>query len=113
MACFSYLPILINSSQVRFLSRVRCLGRTAREILQADKLQTVLTPNKRERYGRGQTRPPQQVTETLSLMHLFPRELLDWSFEALEQESKVAGQQGDRARTALKLLLSPKFDKPR
>ena len=113
MACFSYLPILINSSQVRFLSRVRCLGRTAREILQADKLQTVLTPNKRERYGRGQTRPPRQVTETLSLMHLFPRELLDWSFEALEQESKVAGQQGDRARTALKLLLSPKFDKPR
>ena len=94
MACFSYLPILINSSQVRCLSRARCLGRTAREILRADKLETVLRPNKRERFGAGQTRPPQQVTETLSLMHLFPRELLDWSFEALEQESKVAGKQG-------------------
>ena len=96
---------------VRRLSRARCVGRTAREILQAEKLEKVLTPNKRQKYG--QSRPPHQVTESLSMMHLFPRELLDWSFEALEQESQMAGKQGDRARSALKLILSPQFDKPR
>eukprot|EP00438_Fugacium_kawagutii_P023034 Skav202644 [mRNA] locus=scaffold2784:20399:20779:+ [translate_table: standard] len=99
--------------QIRCLSRARCLGRTAREILQAEKLDRVLMPNKRQRYGRGSNGPPNVVTESQSLMHLFPRELLDWSFESLEKESKVPGKQGDRARQALKLILSRQFDQPR
>ncbi len=99
--------------QVRSLNRARCTGRTAREILQTEKLDRVLRPNKRQRYGKGQMRPPQLVTESLSLMHLFPRELLDWSFESLEQESQLVGQRGDRARKAVNLILSSRFDKPR
>lgn len=99
--------------QVRSLNRARCTGRTAREILQTEKLDRVLRPNKRQRYGKGQMRPPQLVTESLSLMHLFPRELLDRSFESLEQESQLVGQRGDRARKAVTLILSSRFDKPR
>lgn len=48
-----------------------------------------------------------------SLMHQFPREFLDWSFDDLEKLKDQVGKQGDRARLALKLILSRRFDKPR
>lgn len=46
-------------------------------------------------------------------MHQFPREFLDWSFDDLEKLKDQVGKQGDRARLALKLILSRRFDKPR
>ena len=100
------------SLQVRCLTRARCVGRTARDIMESDKLQRILRRDKRNPYMGAVKRPPRQSTQSLSFLEVFPREMLDWNFESLENEVRSGGKQARRAKTALHWLLSPLFDKP-
>eukprot|EP00933_Yihiella_yeosuensis_P052678 TRINITY_DN5078_c1_g1_i1.p1 TRINITY_DN5078_c1_g1~~TRINITY_DN5078_c1_g1_i1.p1 ORF type:complete len:107 (-),score=17.54 TRINITY_DN5078_c1_g1_i1:114-434(-) len=103
-------------TQVRLLSRIHCVGRTARDIIETDKLEKVL--RRRNKHpdalarNRG-SRPPAEATYQQSLLQVFPKELLDHRFEDLEVESRLAGRKGARAKEALRWLLSPLFDRPR
>ncbi|OLP93525.1 hypothetical protein AK812_SmicGene49142 [Symbiodinium microadriaticum] len=99
-------------TQVRRLTRARCLGRTARHIMETEKLERILRRDKRNPYLGAVKRPPRQATQSVSFLQMFPREMLDWSFDDLEQEVKSGGKQAARAKIALHWLLSPLFDKP-
>eukprot|EP00931_Biecheleriopsis_adriatica_P058690 TRINITY_DN35005_c0_g1_i1.p1 TRINITY_DN35005_c0_g1~~TRINITY_DN35005_c0_g1_i1.p1 ORF type:complete len:113 (+),score=13.92 TRINITY_DN35005_c0_g1_i1:28-339(+) len=103
------MPAAVLGSQVRHLSRAQCLGRTARNIIATDKLERVLRRHKPQRGGR----PAPEATRSKSFLQLFPRELLDHSFEAIEEEARHDSRKGHRAKEALRWLLSPAFDKPR
>lgn len=54
----------MQPSPLRRLQRSRCVGRTAREILQTEKLERVLLPLARDRVygGQGLRRPPRENT---------------------------------------------------
>ena len=61
--------------------------------------------------GRGSK--SKDVTGYFTTGDYFPRELLDYRFEQLEELSKLPGSAGAKARRAVRCLLSPAFDRPR
>ncbi|CAK0901808.1 unnamed protein product, partial [Prorocentrum cordatum] len=62
---------------------------------------------------RARALPTPSATRSVSFMQGFPAELLDCGFEELERLSRLEGREGDRARLAVRRLLSPAFDRPR
>mmetsp|Transcript_86562 Transcript_86562/g.222982 ORF Transcript_86562/g.222982 Transcript_86562/m.222982 type:complete len:148 (-) Transcript_86562:119-562(-) len=119
-------PCAAQCQQRRSLARDECVGKTARAIIEAHKLERVIRPRNRHeaalRHGAAARALPKKarqqaregpISPMLSFGEVFPREMLDCAFGDLEERARRSGSAGSRARTALRWLLSPVFDRKR
>mmetsp|Transcript_53105 Transcript_53105/g.141980 ORF Transcript_53105/g.141980 Transcript_53105/m.141980 type:complete len:140 (-) Transcript_53105:146-565(-) len=103
--------------QTRALSRMDCVGLTAKEIIAKWKVDRVIRPKGRIPssllFWRADGSHQSPAARSKSLSQEFPRELLGYRIEELEKLSQVKGKAGSRARKSVSLLMSPAFDRPR